>query len=98
MTATIPIPDVCLLGDVCRHLRISRSTLKRLRRAHAFPIRELPSLDKHPRWSGADVRRFIEGEQQLERGRRDHTRHGKAGPRRTQRTTQSEGARERSAR
>lgn len=63
------IPAVCLIEDVCRELRISRSTLKRLRRAGVFPIQELPSLDKHPRWSGVDVARFIERERQLARGR-----------------------------
>jgi hypothetical protein len=56
----VSIPDVCLIDDICRELKISRTTLKRLRRAGAFPIAELPSLDKHPRWSGAAVRRFLE--------------------------------------
>jgi hypothetical protein len=60
---------VYLLEDLCRVLRISRSTLNRLRRSGAFPIQELPSLDKHPRWSGAEVTRFLEGERQLARGR-----------------------------
>jgi len=68
-TATPEIPTVCLVDDICRLLKISRSTLTRLRRARAFPIRELPSLDKHPRWSGADVQRFIEGGSGLARGR-----------------------------
>jgi hypothetical protein len=65
----LEIPPVCLVDDVCRLLKISRSTLTRLRRARAFPIKELPALDKHPRWSGADVQRFIDGEQRLARGR-----------------------------
>lgn len=60
MTATIPA--VCLLDDLCRVLQISRSTIKRLRRHGAFPIRELPSLDKHPRWSGAAVEKFLAGQ------------------------------------
>lgn len=55
-----PIPDVCFIADICRILKMSLTTLKRLRRNGAFPIAELPSLDKHPRWSGAAVRRFLE--------------------------------------
>ena len=57
MTSTIP--TVCLIEDICRELKISRRTLQRLRRHQAFPIQELPSLDKHPRWSGADVEKFL---------------------------------------
>jgi len=57
MTSTIP--TVCLIADICRELKISRRTLQRLRRHRAFPIPELPSLDKHPRWSGADVEKFL---------------------------------------
>jgi helix-turn-helix protein len=53
------IPNVCLIEDICRELKISRRTLQRLRRHGAFPIPELPSLDKHPRWSGADVEKFL---------------------------------------
>lgn len=45
--------------DVCHALGISRSTLKRLRRHGAFPIPELPALDKRPRWSRAAVERFV---------------------------------------
>jgi hypothetical protein len=54
------IPAVCFIRDVCRALRMSRTTLKRLRRHGAFPIPELPALDKHPRWSGAEVQKFLE--------------------------------------
>lgn len=53
------IPAVCFLEDVCRILRISRRTAERLRRHRAFPIAELPSLDKRPRWSGAAVTAFL---------------------------------------
>jgi hypothetical protein len=56
------IPPVCLIADVCRILQLSRRTLQRLRRHGAFPIAELPSLDKHPRWSGAAVQKFIDGQ------------------------------------
>lgn len=45
--------------DICERLQISRSTLKRLRRVNAFPIPELPSFDKRPRWAIADVEAFI---------------------------------------
>lgn len=55
------IPRVCFMEDVCTHLRMSLRTLKRLRRAGAFPIKELPTLDKRPRWSGADVQAFLDG-------------------------------------
>lgn len=54
-----PIPAVCFLDDVARALRMSRRTLEKRRRAGVFPIRELPRLDKRPRWSGADVREFL---------------------------------------
>jgi len=53
------IPTVCFIDDLCRVLGISRTTVKRLRRHRAFPIEEMPSLDKRPRWSGARVREFI---------------------------------------
>jgi hypothetical protein len=61
----LDVPPVCFVEDVCRLLRISRRTLQRLRRAGAFPIEELGGLDKRPRWSGAKVTAFIEGELQL---------------------------------
>jgi hypothetical protein len=70
LSADDPIPRVCLIEDVCRALRVSRRTLKRLRRAKAFPIQELPSLDKHPRWRGSEIQKFIDGPLQLPRGRR----------------------------
>lgn len=64
------LPLVCFVEDVCEALRISRRTLERLRRHRAFPIAELPALDKRPRWSGAAVERFIaEGESVLRRHR-----------------------------
>lgn len=53
------IPAVCFLDDVARILRTSRRTIEKLRRARMFPIPELPSIDKRPRWSGEDVRRFV---------------------------------------
>jgi hypothetical protein len=41
--------DVLFDDELCAELRISRTTLKRLRRAGAFPIPTLPSLDKRSR-------------------------------------------------
>ena len=58
-----PIPAVCFLDDLARILHISRRTIEKLRRHGAFPIRELPSLDKRPRWSGVAVRQFRDGGQ-----------------------------------
>jgi hypothetical protein len=66
----VSIPAVCLIDDICRELKISRTTLKRLRRAGAFPIEELPSLDKHPRWSGASVQKFLDGREKPRSWRR----------------------------
>jgi predicted site-specific integrase-resolvase len=48
--------------DLCAELRISRRTLKRLRRAGAFPIPELPSLDKRHRYARRDVEAFLSRE------------------------------------
>ena len=56
----IQIPAVCFLEDVCRILRVARRTAEKLRRHRAFPIPELPSLDRRPRFAGADVRAFLE--------------------------------------
>lgn len=65
MTPSLPVPAVCFIEDVCRVLRISRRTLERLRRHRVFPIEEMGGLDKRPRWSGAKVTAFIEGQQEL---------------------------------
>lgn len=45
--------------DICAELRISLRTLKRRRRAGAFPIPELPSLDKRHRYARRDVDAFL---------------------------------------
>ena len=55
----LKIPAVCFVEDVCRILRVSRTTLDKLRRHGAFPIAEMRSLDKRPRWSGAAVLDFM---------------------------------------
>lgn len=54
------IPATCLVGDLVRILQTSRATIDRRRKSGAFPIPELPAIDKRPRWSGAAVRRFLE--------------------------------------
>jgi len=58
---TPPIdPDgVYLLKDLPRYLKVSRRTLERLRAHRALPLREMPALDKRPRFSGAEILRFI---------------------------------------
>lgn len=65
---SVEIPAVCFLEDLSRVLRVSRRTLERRRRHNALPIRELPSLDKRPRWSGVDVQKFLDGQPYLVRG------------------------------
>jgi hypothetical protein len=54
--------DVLFIDDLADALRTSRSTIERLRRHRSFPIPELPSLDKRPRWSRVAVERFLAGE------------------------------------
>jgi hypothetical protein len=67
---TPEIPDVCFIADVARALRTSETTVRKLRRHRAFPIEELPSIDKRPRWSGAAVRRYLDGQTESRRLRR----------------------------
>lgn len=50
---------VLFLVDVCERLRISLTTAKRLRRAGAFPLPELPSLDRKVRYSSRDLDAFL---------------------------------------
>jgi len=54
-----PPPTEYFAEDICAILQISRSTLERRRRARTFPIPELPSLDKRPRWTVAAVETFL---------------------------------------
>lgn len=63
MNPSQPTRRVYFLEDVCRELRCSRSTVKRLRRFGAFPIPELPSIDKRPRWSADAVEAFLHSQQ-----------------------------------
>lgn len=54
------IPLVCFIDDLCRVLRVSRTTVEKLRRHQVFPIPELlPALDKRPRWSRDAVQAFL---------------------------------------
>lgn len=57
-TSTAPCL-VYFVEDVCQALGLSRRVLDRLRRHRAFPIPELPALDKRPRWAKADVEAFV---------------------------------------
>ena len=63
------LPDtsagVYLMDDLCRVLKMSRSTLERLRARGVFPIPELPKLGRRPRWSVARVHEFIERQERL---------------------------------
>lgn len=63
-------PAVLFIEDLVRELRTSRRTIQRLRRYGAFPIPELPSLDKRPRWSRAAVDTFLAEERQVSPFRR----------------------------
>lgn len=53
---------VLFIEDVARELRISRRSIERLRSERSFPIPELESLDKRPRWSRVAVDRYLAGE------------------------------------
>ena len=50
--------SVLFIDDVATELRVSRRTIEKLRRHDAFPIPEMPSLDKRPRWSSDAVEAF----------------------------------------
>ena len=41
--------------------RPNPSVYVRLRAHGAFPIKELPALDKRPRWSGVEIQKYLEG-------------------------------------
>jgi hypothetical protein len=59
---TPEIPLVCFDDDICRLLNISVTTLKKLRRTGAFPIRELAALDRSHRYGRADVLAYLNRE------------------------------------
>jgi hypothetical protein len=56
------LPEVLFLDDVARVLRTSRRTIAAMRRHRCFPIPELPTIDKRPRWSRVAVEQFLAGE------------------------------------
>jgi predicted DNA-binding transcriptional regulator AlpA len=51
--------EVLFLEDVAEMLRVSRSTIERRRREGTFPVPELPSLDRRPRWSRRSVEQYL---------------------------------------
>lgn len=61
---------VLFIEDLVRELRVSRTTIEKLRRHRCFPIPELRSLDKRPRWSRAAVEAFLADDQQPSHFRR----------------------------
>jgi predicted DNA-binding transcriptional regulator AlpA len=67
-------PDVLFLEDVARMLRVSRSTIERRRREGTFPIPELLSLDRRPRWSRQAVEQFLRSTPWSDRTRGRHRR------------------------
>lgn len=54
--------EVLFLEDLVRILRVSRATIERRRKSHAFPIPELPALDNRPRWSRVMVEKFLQSQ------------------------------------
>jgi len=50
--------DVLFIDDLAAELRTSRSTIERLRRHRCFPIPEMPSLGRRPRWTREAVEAF----------------------------------------
>lgn len=55
-------PDVMLIDEVARLLKITPEQIRRLERRGAFPIPRLPKLDRHPRYARVLVERFDLGE------------------------------------
>lgn len=53
------IPQVCLIADVCRILRLSESQFFRLMARRELALVELPRLDRHRRFTGDSVARVI---------------------------------------
>jgi phage terminase Nu1 subunit (DNA packaging protein) len=53
---------IYFMEDLVQLLGTSRRTIQRLRRHGAFPIAELPALDKRPRWSRVAVERYLASE------------------------------------
>lgn len=53
------IPNVCLIADVCHHLRISESQFFRLMDRRELALVELPKWDRRRRFTGESVARVI---------------------------------------
>lgn len=57
------LPKVLTVKDVCRVLNISLAQFYLLKRKGTFPIQELlPKVTRGPRFAGADVQRYLDGE------------------------------------
>lgn len=53
------IPQVCLIADVCRILRLSVRQFHKLMGKHALALVELPRFDRRRRFTGESVARVI---------------------------------------
>lgn len=53
------IPQVCLIEDVCRILRLSQSQFFRLMARRDLALVEMKKLDRHRRFTGESVARVI---------------------------------------
>lgn len=53
------IPQVCLVGDVCRILRLSTRQFHYLMARHELALSELPRFDRRRRFTGESVARVI---------------------------------------
>jgi hypothetical protein len=63
-TRTIDPCGVYFIDDLADVFHTSRRTIQR-RRAHGvFPIPELDSIDNRPRWSGAEILKYLERQNQ----------------------------------
>jgi hypothetical protein len=58
-------PDILFIDDIPRLLRTSRPTIERRGRERSFPIPEVQSIDKRPRWRREDVLAFLTSSPQL---------------------------------
>lgn len=55
------LPDVCLVADVARFLRVSESAVYQLRRAGRLRDFLLPQIDSRVRFNGKRLREWAEG-------------------------------------
>lgn len=61
--STTDLPLVLFIDDVAKLLGTSRRTIERLRQYRAFPIPELGTVDRKPRWSRDAVLRYLAGQE-----------------------------------